>query len=215
MNKEDFINELRKLNIKINDKQSDQLDLYYKLLIEWNNKINLTRIVDKKDVYLKHFYDSLTITKVIDLNKDLVLCDIGTGAGFPGLVLKIVFPNLKIVLVDALLKRINFLNVVIKELGLENIETVHSRAEDYVKLHKEEFDVVTARAVSKLNNLLIYSIPLIKKNGYFIPLKANCEEEIKESKKIIDNKKLVIEKIEEFDLPIENSHRTIIKIKKK
>lgn len=215
MNKEEFINELEKINIKLSDKQLSQLDLYYKLLIEWNEKINLTRIIEENDVYLKHFYDSLTITKVIDLNSNLSLCDIGTGAGFPGLVLKIVFPNLKITLVDALLKRINFLNIVIKELGLTNIETVHSRAEDYNKLHKEKFDIVTARAVSKLSNLLDYSIPLVKKNGYFIPLKANCEEEIKECEKIMKRKNLVIEKIEEFNLPIENSHRTIIKIRKK
>ena len=214
MNKEDFINELEKINIKLTDEQIKQLDLYYKLLIEWNEKINLTRITEEKDVYLKHFYDSLTISKVIDLNDELLLCDIGTGAGFPGIVLKIVYPNLKIVLVDALLKRIKFLNIVIEELGLNNIETVHSRAEDYVKFHKEEFDIVTSRAVSRLNNLLDYSIPLLKKNGYFIPMKANCEEELKEVNKILKRKNLMIETIEEFNLPIENSHRTIIKIKK-
>ena len=214
MNKEDFINELEKINIKLTDEQIKQLDLYYKLLIEWNEKINLTRITEEKDVYLKHFYDSLTISKVIDLNDELLLCDIGTGAGFPGIVLKIVYPNLKIVLVDALLKRIKFLNIVIEELGLNNIETVHSRAEDYVKFHKEEFDIVTSRAVSRLNNLLDYSIPLLKKNGYFITMKANCEEELKEVNKILKRKNLMIETIEEFNLPIENSHRTIIKIKK-
>lgn len=214
MNKEEFINELSKLNIMLSSKQLDQLDKYYHLLVEWNQKINLTRIIEEKDVYLKHFYDSLTLSKIVDLNEKIKLCDIGTGAGFPGIVLKIVFPNLKITLVDSLLKRINFLNIVITKLNLSNIEAVHSRAEDYVKFHKGEYDIVTSRAVSRLCNLLDYSAPLLKKNGYFIPMKANCEEEIKEVLPILKKKQLIIEQIEEFDLPIENSHRTIIKIKK-
>lgn len=214
MNKEEFISELEKLNIMLSSKQLEQLDIYYHLLIEWNEKINLTRITEEKDVYLKHFYDSLTLSKVIDLNQDLRLCDIGTGAGFPGIVLKIVFPSLKITLVDSLLKRIKFLNEVINTLGLTDIEAIHSRAEDYVKFHKGEFDVVTSRAVSRLSNLLEYSIPLLNKNGYFIPMKANCEDEINESLPILKRKNLMIEKIEEFDLPIENSHRTVIKIRK-
>ena len=214
MNKEEFIIELKKLNIMLSNSQFDQLDKYYHLLIEWNEKINLTRITEEKDVYLKHFYDSLTLSKVVDLKENLKLCDIGTGAGFPGIVLKIVFPNLRIVLVDSLLKRINFLNTVIQELGLSDIEAVHTRAEDYVKFHKNEFDIVTSRAVSRLNNLIEYSTPLLKKNGYFIPMKANCEDEIKECIPLLKRRQLQIEKIEEFELPIENSHRTIIKIKK-
>ena len=214
MDKEEFINELKKLNIMLSSNQLDQLDKYYKLLVEWNEKINLTRIIEEKDVYLKHFYDSLTLSRVIDLNKDLKLCDIGTGAGFPGLVLKIVFPNLKITLVDSLLKRIKFLNIVIDELKLSDIETIHSRAEDYVKFHKNEFDIVTSRAVSKLGNLLEYSIPLIKKDGYFIPMKANCDDEITDSLPIIKRKNLEIVKIDKFTLPIEDSNRTLIVIKK-
>ncbi len=215
MNKDEFISEIKKMNIMLSSYQLDQLDKYYKLLKEWNEKINLTRIIEEKDVYLKHFYDSLTLSRDVDLNKNLKLCDIGTGAGFPGLVLKIVFPNLKITLVDSLLKRIKFLDIVIDELGLTGIETVHSRAEDYAKLHKNEFDIVTSRAVSRLNNLLDYSIPLIKKNGYFIPMKANCEDEIKEIEPILKRKRLEIAKINRFTLPIENSNRTIIVIKNK
>lgn len=215
MNKEEFINKLKKLNIILTDKQLEDLDKYYHLLIEWNEKINLTRIIEEKDVYLKHFYDSLTLVRVINLNQNIKLCDIGTGAGFPGLVLKIVFPNLKVTLVDSLLKRIKFLNIVISELNLSDIETVHSRAEDYVKFHKEEYDIVTSRAVSRLNNLLEYSIPLVNKKGYFIPMKANCEDELKECEKILKRKNLVIEELDEFTLPIENSKRTIIKIRKK
>ncbi len=213
MSKEEFINELKKINITLTSEQLNQLDKYYHLLIEWNEKINLTRIVDEKDVYLKHFYDSLTLSRVMDLNQELKLCDIGTGAGFPGLVLKIVFPKLQVTLVDSLLKRIKFLDIVIKELNLSGIETIHSRAEDYVKFHRNEYDIVTSRAVSRLNNLLEYSIPLVKKNGFFIPMKANCEDEINESLPILKRKNIKIDMIDEFYLPIENSKRTIIKLR--
>lgn len=211
MNKEQFKEELKKLNIELTKKQEQQLEKYYELLIEENKKTNLTRITQKDEVYLKHFYDSLTITKVIDLNQNLSLIDIGTGAGFPGLVLKIVFPTLNITLLDSLNKRIDFLNKVIKELNLKNIKTVNSRIEDY---QKETFDIVTSRAVAKTNILLELSCRLTKINGYFIFLKANIEEELKESQNAIKELNLTIEKKETFNLPIENSQRTILKIKK-
>lgn len=211
MNKEQFKEELKKLNIELTQKQEQQLEKYYELLIEENKKTNLTRITQKDEVYLKHFYDSLTITKVIDLNQNLSLIDIGTGAGFPGLVLKIVFPTLNITLLDSLNKRIEFLNKVIKELNLKNIKTVNSRIEDY---QKETFDIVTSRAVAKTNILLELSCKLPKTNGYFIFLKANIEEELKESQNAIKELNLTIEKKETFNLPIENSQRTILKIKK-
>lgn len=211
MNKEQFKEELKKLNIELTKRQEQQLEKYYELLIEENKKTNLTRITQKDEVYLKHFYDSLTITKVIDLNQNLSLIDIGTGAGFPGLVLKIVFPNLNITLLDSLNKRIDFLNKVIKELNLKNIKTVNSRIEDY---QKETFDIVTSRAVAKTNILLELSCKLPKTNGYFIFLKANIEEELKESQNAIKELNLTIEKKETFNLPIENSQRTILKIKK-
>ena len=210
MSKEEMIKELAKINIILTSKQLEQLDKYYHLLVSWNEKINLTRIIEEKDVYLKHFYDSLTLSKVIDLNKPLTLCDIGTGAGFPGIVLKIVFPTLSITLVDSLLKRINFLNTVINELKLTNIKAIHTRAEDFAKTNKNSFDIVTSRAVSSLSNLLVYSMPLLKKDGVFLPMKANCDEEIEE----INNKKIKITRIERFQLPIENSNRTILEIKK-
>ena len=210
MNKENFIEELKKINIEITDSQLKKLDEYYELLLEWNKKINLTRIIEKDDVYLKHFYDSLTLSKVIDLNRNIELCDIGTGAGFPGIVLKIVFPKLKITLVDSLLKRINFLNIVIDKLELENIEAIHIRAEDFAKKNNNKYDVVTSRAVSRLSNLLNYCMPILKKNGVFLPMKANCDEEIMEIK---NNKKIEIVKVEKFVLPVENSNRTIIVIK--
>ena len=179
MNKEDFIKELEKLNIKLSEYQINLLEKYYELLISWNKKINLTRITEKNEVYLKHFYDSLTLIKAIDLNKNLYVCDIGTGAGFPGIVLKIVFPNLKIVLVDSLGKRIEFLNEVINKLNLTNIITINERAEIYIKNNIEKFDLITCRAVSKLNIISEICIPGLKINGYFIPMKAQIDEEIK------------------------------------
>ena len=214
MNKEIFIEELKKLNINITDKQLNQLDTYYCLLIEENQKYNLTSITNKEEVYLKHFYDSLTISKIIKLDNESI-CDIGTGAGFPGLVLKIIYPNLKVTLLDSTLKKCNFLELVIKELELKNIEVINERAEIYSKEVREKYDIVTSRAVAPLKHLLEYSIPLIKINGYYIAMKSNIQEEIKG----IDNyeKKLDIKEIDriEFNLPIENSLRTLIKYQKK
>ena len=214
MTEDKFIEELNKKNIEINDTQLKQLNRYYELLVEWNEKINLTSIIEKKDVYLKHFYDSLMMSEVIDLKNEESLCDIGTGAGFPGLVLKIVYPNLKITLLDALEKRIKFLNIVIKELDLKNIEAVHTRSEDYAKDKRNKFDITTARAVAHLSTLLEYAIPLTKEGKYFIPLKANVDEEILETSNALKqlNTKLLEKK--EIFLPIELSKRTILKYQK-
>ena len=211
MKKEVFKNELEKLNIILTKTQEEQLEKYYEILVETNKYTNLTRIIEKEEVYLKHFYDSLTITKVIDLTKEQTLIDIGTGAGFPGLVLKIVFPNLKITLLDSLNKRIVFLNQVIKELDLKDIKTVHSRIEDY---EKEQFDIVTSRAVAKTNILLELAYNLPKEQGYFIFLKGDMKQELKESEHAIKELNLKLIQKEEFFLPFENSKRTIIKIQK-
>ena len=214
MNIETFIEETKKLKLNLTQSQLDNLEKYYNLLIEWNEKINLTRIVEKDQVYLKHFYDSLTISKVIDLSNELTLIDVGTGAGFPGIVLKICFPNLKITLLDSLQKRITFLDEVIKELGLENINTVHDRAEDYAKKHREEYDIVTSRAVANLRVLSELCIPMVKVNGYFVPMKANIEDELNEANDIIHKLSGKLEKVETFNLPIEDSIRNILLINK-
>ena len=218
MNIETFIKEVKELGINLTDKQLEKLEKYYNLLVEWNEKINLTRIVEHDEVYLKHFYDSLTLSKVneyfLDLNKELKVIDVGTGAGFPGIVLKIVFPNLKVTLLDSLQKRLTFLNEVIKELELKDIETVHDRAEDYAKNHREEYDIVTSRAVANLRVLSELCIPMLKVNGYFIPMKANVEEEIEESKDILEKLESTISTQYTFNLPIENSIRNILVIKK-
>jgi 16S rRNA (guanine527-N7)-methyltransferase len=214
MNQNKFIEELKKINILLTQEQLNQLEIYYKLLVEWNLKMNLTGITEKEQVYLKHFYDSLTINKIIDLTKEETLCDLGTGAGFPGLVLKICFPNLKVTLVDSLNKRLEFLKFVIKELNLKDIIVVHKRAEEFAKENIEKFDIVTARAVAHLSVLLEYSIPLLKINKNFISMKANINDEIEESKKALKLLDSKIIKIEEFKLPIEESNRTLIKIEK-
>ena len=214
MNKDKFQEELLKLNIKLDEERLNKLDKFYKLLILWNEKINLTTIKEENDVYLKHFYDSLTLIKAIDLEKDITLLDVGTGAGFPGIVLKIVFPNLKITLLDSLNKRINYLNEIIKELELTDIETVCIRSEDYARLNREKFDVIVARAVSHLEILSEIIIPAVKVNGYFVAMKSNIEGEIESSLDILKKLDSKIEEVIEFKLPIENSIRTLVKIKK-
>lgn len=214
MNEQRFIEEVKKLGISLSEDQLQQLKQFYEILIEENKVMNLTKIVEKEDVYLKHFYDSITIIKAVDLTKIETLCDVGTGAGFPGIVLKIVFPNLKITLIDALQKRVNYLNRVIQNLNLKEIEAIHTRSEDYARKNREKFDIVTARAVANLSILSEITIPMVKVNGFFIAMKAQSEEEIKESHQIIQNLSSKIEKIDEFKLPIEESVRTLIKIKK-
>ena len=210
MNKEEFLEELAKIGIKPTEEQLSQLDKFYHLMLEWNEKINLTRITAEKEVYLKHFYDSLTLNKVIDLKNVNTLCDVGTGAGFPGVVLKIVFPNLRITLIDSLLKRVNYLNEIIKELKLQDIEAIHSRGEDY----KGEFDVVTSRAVANIEKLVDYTMHLVSKNGVFVAMKGNIDKELTESVAKKLNKKYRIIKIEKFTLPVENSERSLVVIKK-
>ena len=206
MDRNEFIHEIEKLNIKITDKQVEQLDQYHNLLVEWNKFMNLTGITEKEQVYLKHFYDSLTLCKVIDLNKEETLCDVGTGAGFPGMVLKILFPKLKVTLVDSLQKRLNFLQEVINTLELTDIELVHARAEDYGKENREKFDVV--------NILLEYCLPLVKVNKFFIPMKGNISQEIILLDKSLDKIGGKLIKKEEFLLPKEESNRTILTITK-
>ena len=211
MNNNEFLEELKKINIELTKEQKSQLEKFYQLLIEWNKQINLTRITDKEDVYLKHFYDSLTIAKVIDLSKIDTLCDVGTGAGFPGIVLKIVYPNLKITLVDSLQKRINYLNQIIKELNLKDIKAIHTRGEDY----KETFDVVTSRAVANIETLVKYTMHLVNKKGIFIAMKGNIDNELTKPIEKKLSRKYKIIKIEKFQLPKENSERSLVVIKNK
>ena len=212
MNLDGFKVEVEKLGIKVTDDEINKLEKYALLLKEWNEKINLTAITEKEQVFLKHFYDSLTLVKIIDLTKVDSLCDLGTGAGFPGVVLKIFFPNLKLTLVDALNKRINFLDIVVKELNLENVTLVHSRAEEYGKDHRELFDVVTARALSSFPILLEYSASLLKVHGHLIAMRGlNDSFAGINALKVLN---LKINNILEFKLPFEESNRTLVDVVK-
>ena len=214
MNIETFVNELKKININPTEKNLEDLRIYKDMLIEYNKKFNLTAIKTDEGIYLKHFYDSLTFTKAINLDSELNLLDIGTGAGFPGIVLKIFYHNLNITLLDSNNKKITFLNEVIKELKLENINCIYGRAEELPNNYREYFDIVTSRAVANLRVLAELSIPYVKVGGYFISMKGNAELEIEEAKKTIEIMKCKIANVEKFLLPIENSTRNIIKIEK-
>lgn len=176
MNKEEFIDSLKELGIESDDQKLKQLDKYYKLLVETNEKMNLTTITEYEDVYLKHFYDSLTIVKAIDLKEYNSFCDIGTGAGFPGIVIKIFYPELEVVLIESLQKRVEFLKEVVKELNLSKIEVINARAEEYAVNNRDKYDIVTARAVANINILLEYCIPLVRIGGCFVAMKGNVEE---------------------------------------
>ena len=211
MTEKEFVEEIKKLGIAPTEENLKKLNQFYRLLIDWNNKINLTRITDKEEVYLKHFYDSLTLTKEVDLTRIKTLCDVGTGAGFPGIVLKIFYPNLKITLIDSLQKRVKYLQEIIKELELKDIVAIHMRAEDY----NNTFEVVTARAVANIEKLLKYTMHLVNDNGKLVAMKGNIEEELTEKTKKIINKKYEIIKINQFYLPKENSHRSLDVICKK
>ena len=211
MNQDRFIEEVKNLGIEITQKKLDQLEKYYMLLVEYNKIMNLTGITEKKDVYLKHFYDSLTISKIINLNNEDSLCDLGSGAGFPGIVLKIFYPNLNVVLIDSLSKRISFLNKIIEELELKNIITINTRIEEFAKENPEKYDVVTARAVAPLNILLEIGINLVKVGKYFIAMKGNIESE-PPFENAITILNCSIDSIIKFKLPIENSNRSLIKL---
>lgn len=209
----EFIKEVESLGLVVTKEKLDQLEIIYNTLIETNKTMNLTRITDKEEVYIKHFYDSLTLAKIYDLSKVETLCDVGTGAGFPGLILKIFYPNLKITLIDALLKRVNYLNNLIEKLNLTDIKAYHIRAEDLIKKGKT-FDIVTARAVASLPKLLNWTMPLVNDNGSFLVMKGNIEEELKESQKIISKNNWIVNKNITFDLPNNKGFRTLLEIKK-
>lgn len=182
MNIEAFIEALGKQGIILSERQLEQFEIYHRMLVEWNEKMNLTNILEKEDVYLKHFYDSLTLAFYHPL-KDETLCDIGAGAGFPSIPLKIVFPDIQVTIVDSLNKRITFLNALFEALGLVNVQAVCARAEEYCKEHREAFDIVTARAVARFEILDELCLPLVKIGGYFISLKgASGQEEYEAAK---------------------------------
>ena len=208
----EFVKLVKEFGITVSLRHIDLLEKYVNYLIEYNEHTNLTAITNKDEIYLKHFYDSLTILKAIDLNEVNTVLDVGTGAGFPGMVLKIFFPHLHVTLLDSNNKKTTFLTNLVQKLELTDIEIVNERSEDYAKNNLDKYDLVTARAVTHLKALSELCLPLVKVNGYFIPLKGNAKEEIEISKNIITKLNSHIDNIIEFNLPIEDSTRTIIKI---
>lgn len=214
MNIDTFKKEIAKLNIEITEKNLEDLDIYKEMLLEYNKKFNLTAIKTEEEIYLKHFYDSLTLVKGVDLTKNLKILDIGTGAGFPGLVLKIFYPELEITLLDSNHKKIMFLEQVIKRLNLKNITCLNTRAENLPNNYREYFDIVTSRAVAHLRILSELSIPYLKVNGNLIAMKGISETEIKESEKILTELNSNILEVIKFNLPIEGSKRSLIIVEK-
>lgn len=213
-----FQNKLNELNISLTEKMYQQFDKYYEILVEWNKVMNLTGITEYEEVNEKHFVDSLSIVKIQNLNNVESVIDIGTGAGFPGIPLKIAFPHLKITLLDSLNKRIKFLNEVIEQLELKDIETIHGRAEDYAKQkeYRECYDLCVSRAVANLSTLSEYCLPYVKKGGLFIPYKSGeIEEELKNSEKAVKILGGSIKDVVKFELPGTDIKRSFIKIEKK
>lgn len=212
-----FFSYLKEWNIELSDTQVQQFIQYYKILIEKNKVMNLTGITEWEEVVQKHFIDSLALVKAVDLSKELKILDMGTGAGFPGIPLKIAFPNLEIVLLDSLNKRIKFLQEVIDNLGLKKIEAYHGRAEEFAKKEKfrEQFDYVVSRAVANLATLSEYCIPYVKMNGKFIPYKSGeITEELEQSKKAIQILGGKLLEVKEFLLPDSDIGRSLVIIEK-
>lgn len=220
MNEEQFLNGLKEHGIELNQIQIDQFTTYFEQLVEWNEKMNLTAITEEPEVYLKHFFDSISAAFYVDLTGEKSICDVGAGAGFPSIPLKICYPELEVTIVDSLNKRIGFLEHLAEKLKLDHVEFVHARAEDFGqnKKYREKFDIVTARAVARLSVLSELCVPLVKKGGLFVAMKGSAaEDELADAKKALSVLGAEFKENHSFLLPIEESDRNIFvftKVKK-
>jgi 16S rRNA (guanine527-N7)-methyltransferase len=217
MNIEQFKAMLLEKGITLNDEQLDQFEKYFQTLVEWNEKMNLTAITDQSDVFLKHFYDSISAAFYFDFTQPLHLCDVGAGAGFPSIPLKIAFPHLEVTIVDSLNKRISFLNHLANVLKLEKVHFIHDRAETFGvnPAHRESYDLVTARAVARMSVLSELCLPLVKVGGHFVAMKAaHAKDELTTGQKAITTLGGKLEQMFTFTLPMEESGRSILVIKK-
>ncbi|PRS78939.1 16S rRNA (guanine(527)-N(7))-methyltransferase RsmG [Bacillus sp. GBSW2] len=218
MNIEQFTAALEEKGRTLSPVQLEQFETYFRMLVEWNEKMNLTSITEKEEVYLKHFYDSISAAFFIDFHKVTTICDIGAGAGFPSIPLKICFPHLHVTIVDSLQKRITFLNELAQGLNIQDTTFYHDRAETFGqrKEKRESYDLVTARAVARLSVLSELCLPLVKKEGLFVALKASAaDEEMQAGKKAVTVLGGEVVEKHSFVLPLEESERNIIVIEKK
>ncbi len=214
---EAFAQRLQEKGIGVSTSQLEQFETYYRELVSWNEKMNLTGITDREQVYTKHFYDSISLAFYVDMNKMRSMADIGSGAGFPGIPLKICFPHLQLTIIDSLNKRINFLQHIVQETGLDRVQLLHGRAEDWARKqeHRDHYDLVTARAVAKLAVLNEFCLPYVKVGGVFAAMKGSSpKEEVKEASRSLKELRGKLDRVEEFTLPVEESARHIIVIHK-
>lgn len=208
---------LQEHGIQLSTKQLEQFELYFRELVSWNEKMNLTGITERSQVYTKHFYDSLSLAFYINMGEIKNLADIGSGAGFPGIPLKICFPHVQLTIVDSLSKRISFLQHVCDTLGLTGVRLIHGRAEDVARqfVHRDAYDVVTARAVARLSLLNEFCLPFTRKDGIFAAMKgSDPAEELAEAKRSFKELRAELNKVESFSLPVEESSRHIILVRK-
>lgn len=212
-----FCDLLADKGIHLQESQLQQFEIYYKELIDWNERMNLTGITEREQVYIKHFYDSLSVSFFVPMKEHVFIADIGSGAGFPSIPLKIVFPHLKVTIIDSLNKRIQFLNHVTSALSLKDVNCIHGRAEDIARQvrHRDHYDLVTARAVARLAVLNEFCLPFVSVGGFFVAMKGNeIQEEVIESAYSVKELKAECIHIHQFRLPVEESNRNIIVIKK-
>ncbi len=214
MTKEEFIKYCSELNIDINEELYSKLYRYYELLVEWNSKFNMTSILEEKDVFLLHFYDSLCLYKSVNLNEKKSLCDFGTGAGFPGMIIALVFNNIDVTLVESNQKKCNFLEFVSNELGISNAKVICSRIEEFSAKNREIFDIVTCRAVTSIPIIIELSTSSLKVGGLLCPLKSECEEEVKKYSYLEKEFGLELINFIKYNLPINDAFRSIPVYKK-